>query len=181
MATGKSVVSRALAKRLGWPLVDCDAILEHRAGRPISVIFSEKGETHFRKMESDLIAEITADPRRCAQCGNPRPAVIATGGGAIVDRQNYVALAKAGVVICLTARPEVIARRIGPKAAARPMLTRGGKPLPNRIAELLAERREAYERAVITVDTSDLAVNDVVDAILSGLAGWRLRQWAASA
>jgi len=39
MATGKSVVSRALAKRLGWPLVDCDALLEQRAGKPISIIF----------------------------------------------------------------------------------------------------------------------------------------------
>ena len=181
MATGKSVVSRALAKRLGWPLVDCDALLEQRAGKPISIIFSENGETHFRKLERDLIDEITADPRRCAQCSNPRPAVIATGGGAIVDAQNYAALAKAGVVVCLTARPEVIARRIGAKAAARPMLTRGGKPLPERIVELLAERREAYARPAIIVDTSDLAVNEVVDAILSALAGWRLRQWAASA
>jgi shikimate kinase len=181
MATGKSVVSRALAKRLEWPLVDCDALLEQRAGKPISVIFSENGETHFRELERDLIDEITADSHRCAQCGNPRPAVIATGGGAIVDARNYAALAKIGVVVCLTARPEVIARRIGPKAAARPMLTRGGKPLQERIAELLAERREAYARPPIIVDTSDVAVNDVVDAILSALAGWRLRQWAASA
>ena len=181
MATGKSAVSRALAKRLGWSLVDCDAMLEQRAGKPISVIFSEKGETHFRKLERDLVDEITADPRRCAQCGNPRPAVIATGGGTIVDARNYAALARAGVVVCLTARPEIIARRIGPRAASRPMLTKGGKRLPDRIAELLAERHEAYARAAISVDSSDLTVNDVVDAILSALAGWRLRQWAASA
>src|SRR5260370_1634292 len=95
MATGKSVVSRALAKRLGWPLVDCDALLEQRAGEPISIIFSESGETHFRKLERDLIDEITADPRRCAQCGNPRPAVIATPGRPLADAQNYPAVAQA--------------------------------------------------------------------------------------
>jgi shikimate kinase len=181
MATGKSVVSRALADRLAWPLIDCDAILEARAGKPISAIFSEKGEPHFRELENGLIVEITADAHRCAQCGNPRPAVIATGGGAIVDARNYAALAKAGVVICLTARPEVIARRIGPEAAARPMLTRGGKPVPERIAELMAERREAYAQAAILVDTSDLFVDEAVDAILAALAAWRLREWARSA
>src|SRR5260370_25357758 len=105
MATGKSVVSRALAKRLGWPLVDCDALLEQRAGEPISIIFSESGETHFRKLERDLIDEITADPRRCAQCGNPRPAVIATRGRAVGDAQNYAALAKACEVLFPTPAP----------------------------------------------------------------------------
>src|SRR5260370_41672226 len=73
MATGKSVVSRALAKRLGWPLVDFDALLEQRTGGPISIIFSESGETHFRKLERDLIDEITAYPRRGAQGATPRP------------------------------------------------------------------------------------------------------------
>src|SRR5260370_8702723 len=65
MATGKSVVSRALAKRLGWPLVDCDAILEQRAGKPISIIFSENGETHFRDLDPHLIREITPNPPPC--------------------------------------------------------------------------------------------------------------------
>ena len=38
MATGKSVVARMLARRLGWRLIDCDAEIVARAGKPIVVV-----------------------------------------------------------------------------------------------------------------------------------------------
>lgn len=181
MAAGKSVVARALAARLGWRLIDLDAELEARAAKPISAIFRERGEAHFRALERDIIAEVAAESARCAQCGEVRPAVVATGGGAIVDARNFDALSKIGVIICLTARPEIIAARIGKKAALRPMLTRGGKPLAERIAELMAERREAYSRAPVIIDTSDISVDQVVNAILAAVTEYRKSQWAAFA
>lgn len=181
MATGKSVVARTLARRLGWRLIDCDAEIAARAGQPIAEIFRAHGEEGFRALEREVIAAIANDPRRCPQCGQPRPAVIATGGGAIVDRRNLDALRRAGVIVCLAARPAVIARRIGPSARSRPMLTQGGKPLKERIAELIEARREAYARANITIDTSDLNIDQVADAILTAFAQQRLRPCPASA
>ena len=171
MATGKSTVARHLARRLRWRLIDCDAEISARAGKPIPQIFRDSGEAYFRALERSVIAEITSDRRRCAQCGHRRPAVIATGGGAIVDPQNYAALSDCGVIICLSARPEVIARRVASSVKARPMLAHGGMPVKQRVAELMEQRREAYARATFNVDTSDRTVEQVVDAILDALAG----------
>jgi shikimate kinase len=170
MATGKSTVARHLARRLRWRLIDCDAEISARAGKPIPQIFRDCGEAYFRALERSVIAEITSDPRRCAQCGRRRPAVIATGGGAIVDPQNYAALRDCGVIICLSARPEVIARRVASSVKARPMLAHGGMPVKQRIADLMEQRREAYTHAAFTIDTSDRTVEQVVDAILDALA-----------
>jgi shikimate kinase len=170
MATGKSIVARRLAQRLQWRVIDCDAEISARARKPIHQIFNETGEAHFRELESTVIEEIASDRRRCAQCSNSRPAVIATGGGAIVDPRNYAALHRSGVIICLTARPDVIARRIAGGVKARPMLSHGKTPLKRRIAELMESRREAYARAALTIDTSDRTVEQVVDALLDALA-----------
>jgi len=111
MATGKSTVARHLARRLRWPFIDCDAEISALAGKPIHQIFRDSGEERFRTLEREVISKITSDVSRCAQCGRPLPAVIATGGGAIVDPQNYAALHDCGVIISLTARPEVNAER----------------------------------------------------------------------
>ena len=54
MATGKSIVARHLAQRLRWRLIDCDAEIRARAGKPIHQIFRESGEAHFRALESSV-------------------------------------------------------------------------------------------------------------------------------
>ncbi len=89
MATGKSAVARALAKELGWPHLDCDSEIVTRAGRTIPQIFRDSGEAHFRTLEREVIAALAADQRRCPHCSMLRPAVIATGGGALVDPHNH--------------------------------------------------------------------------------------------
>jgi shikimate kinase len=170
MATGKSTVARLLARRLHWRLIDCDVEIAQRAGKPIQRIFDDCGEAYFRSIERTMIAEITSDRSRCAQCGHRRPAVIATGGGAIVDPHNYAALRACGLIICLSARPEVIARRVVSSIKARPMLAQSALPLKQRISELLEKRREAYAGATFTIDTSDRTVEQVVEVILDTLA-----------
>jgi len=181
MATGKSAVARALAKRLSWRLIDCDARVVALAGRPIAEIFREQGEAAFRKLERQVIEEMAAERQRCPQCGEVRPAVVATGGGAIIDMRNYEALQRAGVIVCLTARPEVIARRVGSGAKARPMLMQGGKPLKERIIELMEDRREAYARAEITIDNSNLSIEQSVEAILNAVTAYRRGRCSVSA
>jgi shikimate kinase len=166
MATGKSVIGPIVARRLGWRFADIDAAVAARAGKPVAAIFTEEGEARMRALEREAIAAIAREHLRCAQCGRRRPAVIATGGGAIVDEANFAELHAAGIVICLSARPEVIARRVGRSAAPRPKLVEGGKPILERINELMAERAGAYARADATIDTSDLAVETVVERVI---------------
>jgi shikimate kinase len=120
MATGKSVVGPLLARRLGWRFIDTDAMIVAREGRPIAAIFSDDGEPRFRALERQVVADLARERRRCPQCRGALPAVIATGGGVMVDEANCAALRRTGVVICLSARPEVIAARVARSRARRP-------------------------------------------------------------
>ena len=181
MATGKSAVARAISRRLFWRLIDCDAWLSARAGKSIAEIFSAHGEAHFRAVERAMIQEVAADERRCPQSGKLLPAVIATGGGALIDEQNFAALSRCGIIICLAARPEVIARRAGPHAASRPLLSAGGKPIRDRIKELIEARRGAYARAAITIDTSDLSIEQAAAAAIDAFTEHAAKSWTPSA
>src|ERR1700687_1054817 len=127
MATGKSAVGRMVGARLGWRLVDSDTALAARAGKPIPAIFAEDGEARFRELEREVIAGLADNPDRCPQCGEPRPAVISTGGGALVDELNYAALKNAGVIICLVARTEIIAARVRRSRLVWAQVVQGGE------------------------------------------------------
>jgi len=166
MATGKTAVGHLVAGRLGWRFTDTDVEIVARAGKPIAAIFADHGEPYFRALERATVAAVAADARRCPQCRGPLPAVISTGGGVLVDENNCAMLKRAGIVICLTARPEIIAARVGRSPARRPKLIEGGKPLEQRITELMAERAAAYARADVAIDTSDLSPEQVADRVV---------------
>lgn len=157
MGTGKTSVGKRLAARLGAPFVDTDDLVEQAAGRSVAAIFAADGEAAFRAAERRAIAAALATPR----------AVVATGGGAIVDPDNLAALRAAAPIVCLTARPDVILRRARGAGPTRPLL-QGDDPA-GRIAALLAERAPAYAQADLTVDTSQRPLDDVVAALLGFL------------
>src|SRR5262249_19023116 len=102
MGTGKTAVGRHLANELHADFVDVDQALTKKAGRSINDIFSTEGETGFRKWESDVIAELSTQDK----------AVIATGGGALMDPANRINLEKNGVLVCLTARMGTMLERL---------------------------------------------------------------------
>jgi len=166
MATGKSAVGHLVAKQLGWRFADTDQQIVARAGKPIATIFAEHGEPHFRALEREAIAMLVEHPRLCPQSGNPLPEVISTGGGALVDPENCAMLKRIGIVMCLTARPEIIAARVGRSATRRPKLLEGNLPLEQRIRDLMTERAAAYARADLTIDTSDLSPAQVADQLI---------------
>jgi shikimate kinase len=153
MATGKSEIGRRLATRLGRAFLDTDTLIEQRAGKSVAAIFADDGEAAFRALERAVVADTTA------RAG----AVLAVGGGAVLDPANAARLKAAGLLVCLTARPETILERAG-DLAHRPLLT-GGDPRAT-IARLLAERQAVYEAtADVIVDTSDLSPDEAVEEI----------------
>ena len=175
MATGKSAVGHLVARQLGWRFTDTDQEIVARADKPIAAIFAERGEAHFRALERETIAMIAGNPRLCPQSGNPLPEVISTGGGALVDEENCAMLKRAGIVVCLTARPEIIAARVGRSATRRPKLLEGNLPLEQRIRELMAQRAAAYARADVTIDTSDLSASQVADRVIDAFVALEKR------
>ena len=144
MGTGKSVIGRRVAAMARRPFLDMDAEIETRAGKRISRIFAEDGEAAFRDLESALAAEWGQ-----ARMG----AVIACGGGVVLREENLTALGANGVLVCLTARPEVILERTG-RSRKRPLLET--KDREQKIRELLAARAPLYARIPNQIDTSDL-------------------------
>ncbi|MCW5890672.1 MAG: shikimate kinase [bacterium] len=146
MATGKSEVGRRLAHAMGRAFVDTDALVEADAGRTVAEIFAAEGEPGFRARERAAVV------RACAMS----PAIIAIGGGALLDPESRQVLAAAGPIVCLQATPEEILRRVG-DAASRPLLADAGEDERlARVRALLAERAPVYALATHAVDTTGL-------------------------
>ena len=180
IATGKSSIGPLVARRLGWEFVDSDEEIVARAGKSIAEIFADDGEARFRQLEREVIAHLADDRRRCPLCHGPHPEVISTGGGAIVDEANCTALKRVGVIVCLTARPEVVAARVERSISKRPKLSEGGRPVLDRVRELLAERADAYARADVSVDTSDLSVEEAADRVITAFGEHAAKKCAPS-
>ncbi|HEY4711401.1 MAG TPA: 3-dehydroquinate synthase [Dehalococcoidia bacterium] len=163
--TGKSLVAIEVALRLNWDFLDTDDEIVKQTGKPIAEIFRQDGEAKFRELEREMIR------KACQQ----RQTVIAIGGGAIVDPQNYELLAKTGLIVCLEAKPETIYERLvreaarGPDAVVRPLLA-GDNPL-ERIRQLKASRQPYYAKADWTVHTDGLSIGEVAEEVIRA---WRL-------
>lgn len=153
MGTGKNAVGKVLAQRLGLRFVDMDQMIEQREGRSIARIFEKDGEPYFRKVEKDVAKEVS-------EYGG---VVIAAGGGVVLDQENVDSLKRNGLMICLSASPEVILER-----------TKGyiHRPLLNvedprkKVVELLEYRAPFYAKAHYHIDTSRLSIEEVVQKVL---------------
>ena len=148
-SSGKSTVGWRLARRLGRELVDTDAEIVKRAGAPITEIFKAHGETHFRDLETETIRELSRTGGR----------VIATGGGAVLRKENVDALKMNGTVVFLD-RP------------LSGLLPTDDRPLSNdeaKLRALYAERHPIYTAAAdVTVPvrgTPEDTVNEVMEKL----------------
>jgi shikimate kinase len=157
MGTGKTVVAKELAKRLGVRYISTDEMIEARERMPIADIFAKKGEGHFRDIESAVVAELSKITN----------AVVDTGGGIVTREANISNLRKGSVIICLTAAIEEILRRTK-RHRHRPLLNVED---PKAASEaLLASRATFYAKADHTIDTTGLSVPEVVERII-GIIG----------
>ena len=158
--TGKSLVGKEVARRLNWDFIDTDEEIARLAGKSIAEIFQQDGEAKFRELERHIIE------KACQQ----KQLVIAIGGGAIVDSQNYKLLAQSGLIICLEAKPETIYQRLFQDAAyssepeVRPLLS-DDNPL-ERIRQLKASRQPYYANVDWTVHTDNLTIGQVAEEVI---------------
>ena len=156
MAVGKSAVGRNLAKRLHRRFVDLDRMIEKRAGLKVREIFELKGEPYFRELEKQTLVDLLQQPGH----------VIATGGGVVMDEENLRLLQEKTLLVCLTASTDTILSRVG-NGTKRPLLK--GANRRERIEELVKLRADKYAQAHITVDTSELTLEQVVNRIVAAL------------
>jgi shikimate kinase len=135
MGSGKSTVGRSLAEQLGWRFSDIDQEIEEDQGQTIAQIFDLRGESVFRELESQALR------RRVSQIEAGNPCVVALGGGAFVQQQNWEIIENNGVTVWLDCSIENIHKRLG-DLRTRPLAT-------NREAmeRLFEQRRPLYARA----------------------------------
>ncbi len=154
MATGKSTVGRLLADELGWYFVDLDEQIEQAAGSSISQVFETQGEAAFRQMEHERLADVV----RKVEYGKPH--VVALGGGAFAQDNNYQLLENNGVTIWLDCPLEVLERRVA-RAQHRPL----ARDL-ERFRSLYQTRREAYSKADYRIEVGDADATVHVQSIM---------------
>lgn len=155
MGAGKSTVGGLLAQRLGVPFHDVDAAIEAAAGKPISEIFIDEGEDHFRTLERQAVAAALSD----------HDGVIALGGGAVLAEQTRDALA-GRTVIYLSVELADAMKRVG-LGQGRPLLAVNPRAT---LRHLLDQRRPVYEKvATHTVPTDGRTPDEIVGDILTRL------------
>ncbi|MDE2143911.1 MAG: AAA family ATPase [Elusimicrobia bacterium] len=158
MGTGKSVVGKSLAKKMGRPFVDLDHLIEKKSGCTIAELFSRRGEMDFRRLEHQQLSTVAKRTN----------AVVSLGGGALLDRRNRDIVRRTGVLIRLTCSRRELIRRLRRTRAQRPLLAGGS--LDTKVARLISERRHAYGGAELTVSTTRLSNTQAASLIARRLA-----------
>jgi XRE family aerobic/anaerobic benzoate catabolism transcriptional regulator len=155
---GKSTVGQQLARRLGVPFFELDALVERAAGLPLAQIFEVHGEAYYRRLERETLGAFVRE--------HPA-AILATGGSIVTARDTFRLLRRHFLTVWLRARPEDHWNRVVAQGDVRPMAQS-----PHAMAELralLAAREPLYLQAHQVVDTSRLDAPAVVLALLREL------------
>jgi shikimate kinase len=167
MGVGKSSVGRRVALRLGRQFIDTDKLVEEDAGCTVADIFAADGEPAFRALENAAV--------RTALGSDPW-AVIAFGGGAVLEPTNRGLARETALVVWLQAPARELARRVSASlrrsgGTARPLLTAGRSP-EQVLDDLARDREEAYRAAAhVLVDTAGRSPGQAATAVLIA-TGW---------
>ena len=161
--SGKSTVSAAVAERLGRPFIDLDQDIADRLGAHPSEIIETRGEAAFRAEEAAAVI----------LAAGVDGAVIATGGGAVIDPLNRWALWDAGLVAWLDAPDEVLLSRLAAHDETRPLLV-GDAAV--RLATQRARRERFYRAADVRIDAaapSEAVIEAVIGEATAGVPAAR--------
>ena len=157
MGAGKTTIGRRLAAGLGLTFVDADAEIEQAAGCSVAELFDRYGEQQFRVGERRVIARLLGG----------RQAVIATGGGAVVDPATRRLIRERAVSVWLRCSLDVLVRRVSARGH-RPLLR--GKDAKATLDRLLSERQGYYAEADLTVECGDDGAEQTTAIVMTRLA-----------
>lgn len=153
MGSGKTTIANMLSDTLNIKALDSDEFIETRMQITINDIFNIHGESFFRKIEADIIKELSSYNSH----------IISTGGGVLENQDNFANLKLNGIIFYLKASAEVLYKRIK-DCDNRPLL-KTDNPLQV-LRDLLIKRELNYNKADFVIDTDEKTVDDVVKEII---------------
>lgn len=145
-AAGKSSLAKRLSEKMNRDFFDVDACIEEKTGQPISSIFEQYGESHFRKLESEVISDLSLK----------QGIIIATGGGSILNDQNVKSLKQNGILYFVDRDLDAL------KIEAHRPLARNKSALQ----ALYTERYPHYQSAMDTLIDNNKTLDDATAAII---------------
>lgn len=134
MGSGKSTIAKEISKKLNVDYYDTDQMIENREGKTITEIFELYGENYFRKLEDDLVKEVS-------RCEN---SIISTGGGIVLNPENISLLKENGLIIYLENSVDDLVSRLKEESSNRPLIIKND--LHTKIDELLKQRENLYKK-----------------------------------
>ncbi|MDK2918452.1 MAG: shikimate kinase [Candidatus Petromonas sp.] len=155
MGTGKTTVGKKVAEKISLSFIDSDEEIVKKSGMSINEIFNRFGEEYFRKIEGEVIEELS----------NLEGYVISTGGGIVKNQENILNLKGKGAIIYLNGSAKKIEENIKKDADNRPLLKTDN--VLNKIISLLEERKDLYRKAMdfeIIIDS--LSVDEVAEKVI---------------
>ena len=154
MGVGKSTIGKILAKKLEYKFVDVDKLIEKKEGFSINSIFKNKGETYFRKIESEItILELKKNN-----------SVISLGGGAFLDNSIRKNAKKLSVSFWLDVPVDELIKRLK-KSKKRPLLLK--KNISEEIKKIYFGRKKFYNEADYRIRCNSLRSEEIAKKILN--------------
>lgn len=155
MAAGKTSLGKRVARELGVPFIDTDAVIVRRYGA-ITDFFEQHGEAEFRRVEAEVVA---------AELAVPGTRIVALGGGAVITEQTRELLQAHPVVLLMTTQDSVLRTA---NLSRRPLL----RDDPEAWNRILQARRPFYEAVADVTYRTDRATKEQLAR--------RVAQWARS-
>lgn len=144
---GKTTLGNSLAKKLGVKFIDTDNIIYNLFGKSCEEIIQSEGEKFFRDLEKKVIKKVSQESG----------AVIATGGGAVLDEENMLSLMANGVVFFVRRDFNFINKNCGA------IIRAGG------VDALYKKRKYMYEKYCDFQIYNNKSINDGILKIISKL------------
>jgi shikimate dehydrogenase len=158
MGVGKSRVAAEIARKIGWRVFDTDQMIVKDVGMSVAEIFSQKGEAFFRQSEKEVIARVAQSTR----------AVVALGGGALMNPESLNSVKKWGRLVYLHADPETLHARVNLSQNKRPLLAGlSEEEKIEKIKTLYAQRQPIYLKAEFKIETGGQTPAQIAEQVIA--------------
>ena len=154
MGVGKSTIGKNLAKKLNYKFIDVDKLIEAKEGLSINLIFKNKSESYFRKIENEItLSELKKDN-----------SVISLGGGAFLNNEIRKKTKKLSISFWLDVPIDELIKRLK-KSSQRPLLLK--KNLNDTAKKIYFDRKKIYNEADFRIKCNSLKSEEIVNKILN--------------